>query len=214
MTDTVDTALDTTLDNHAASHGTDHGAAAPVLLPETAFSARRDPATETMLAADWQTGALHRRVHDACAGRPRWVLHDGPPYANGDIHMGHAVDKLFKDMLVRARRMAGYDAVLVPGWDCHGLPIEWAVEEEMRGQGRQRRDIDPATFRAACRARAEHWVARQADGFRRLGGAGRLGSSLSDDERRGRGGDGGRAAPAAGRWPGVPGKAPGAVVGA
>ncbi|MEN2978543.1 isoleucine--tRNA ligase [Tistrella bauzanensis] len=165
MTDT----LDTTLDNHAASHGTNHGAAAPVLLPETAFPARRDPVAEAALVADWQTRALHRRVHDACAGRPRWVLHDGPPYANGDIHMGHAVDKLFKDMLVRARRMAGYDAVLVPGWDCHGLPIEWAVEDEMRGQGRQRRDIDPAAFRAACRARAEHWVARQADGFRRLG---------------------------------------------
>ena len=97
------------------------------------------------------------------------MLHDGPPYANGAIHIGHAENKILKDFVVRTRQMSGHDADYVPGWDCHGLPIEWKVEEDFRAQGRKKQDIDPVEFRRACRAYADKWIPLQRDEFRRLG---------------------------------------------
>ncbi len=113
----------------------------------------------------------------ACArapGRPKFVLHDGPPYANGNIHIGHALNKILKDMVVRSQQMAGKDSNYVPGWDCHGLPIEWKVEEEFyRKKGKTKPDFkDPAAiiaFRQECRAYAEHWLSVQREEFKRLG---------------------------------------------
>ncbi len=97
------------------------------------------------------------------------MLHDGPPYANGNLHIGHALNKTLKDIIVRSRQMLGYDAAYVPGWDCHGLPIEWKVEEQYRASGKNKDEVPINDFRAECRAYAEHWVGVQAAEFRRLG---------------------------------------------
>src|ERR687893_207667 len=104
-----------------------------------------------------------------------FVLHDGPPYANGALHIGHALNKILKDIINRAAQMAGYDADYVPGWDCHGLPIEWKIEEEYRDPkgkyqgGRNKDDVPVLEFRAECRAYAEHWLGVQREEFIRLG---------------------------------------------
>ena len=148
---------------------TEHPPHAAVLLPKTKFSPRSDLGLEKVACARWEAGGLPAAVHAACSGRPPFLLADGPPYANGDLHMGHALNKTLKDMAVRCRRAAGMDAVLVPGWDCHGLPVEWMVEERYRERGLDKRDVPVAEFRAACREWATGWVARQAEGFRRLG---------------------------------------------
>jgi hypothetical protein len=105
----------------------------PVLLPKTSFVVHTRPAEEEpALVADWLARGLHREVEAAGAGRPRFVLHDGPPYANGDVHMGHAFNKTLKDLTLRTRRAMDWDAMLLPGWDCHGLPVEWKVEDVFR----------------------------------------------------------------------------------
>ncbi|WP_294193392.1 isoleucine--tRNA ligase, partial [uncultured Sphingomonas sp.] len=109
------------------------------------------------------------RLRRERAGRTRWILHDGPPYANGDIHMGHAMNKVLKDVIVRSRSLMGYDAPYVPGWDCHGLPIEWKVEEAYRAKKLDKDQVPVDQFRAECRAYADKWVAVQADEFQRLG---------------------------------------------
>src|SRR5262245_37712986 len=99
-------------------------------LPDTRFPMRGDLAKrEPQWVAQWQAGKLYERLRKAAQGRPKFVLHDGPPYANGDIHIGHAVNKILKDMVVKSRSLAGFDAPYVPGWDCHGLPIEHQVEK-------------------------------------------------------------------------------------
>ena len=113
-------------------------------------------------------------MRESGKGRPKFVLHDGPPYANGNIHIGTALNKILKDMVVRSQQMAGKDSNYVPGWDCHGLPIEWKVEEEFyRSKGKAKPDFsDPAAiiaFRRECRAYAEHWIAVQREEFKRLG---------------------------------------------
>ncbi len=97
------------------------------------------------------------------------MLHDGPPYANGNLHIGHALNKTLKDIIVRSRQMLGYDSAYVPGWDCHGLPIEWKVEEQYRAAGKNKDEVPINDFRAECRAYAEHWVGVQSAEFRRLG---------------------------------------------
>jgi isoleucyl-tRNA synthetase len=117
---------------------------------------------------------LYRRLREAAACREKYVLHDGPPYANGNIHIGHALNKILKDLITRAMQMAGHDSNYVPGWDCHGLPIEWKIEEEhYRARGKAKPDLsDPAgmlAFRRECRAFAEHWIGVQTDEFKRLG---------------------------------------------
>jgi isoleucyl-tRNA synthetase len=142
---------------------------APVLLPSTVFPARPDPAAEEGMCARWADESLHRAVHSSCSGKPLWVLHAGPPYANGNLHLGTALTTLLKDLAVRSMRMAGYDAVLVPGWDCHGLPVEWKVEENFRSQGRTKKDVPVMEFRKACRDWASEWVQKQKSGMQRLG---------------------------------------------
>ncbi len=133
-------------------------------LPDTPFPMKGDLARrEPIWVREWQERKLHERIRAASAGRPKFILHDGPPYANGDIHIGHAVNKLLKDIIVRSKTLAGFDAPYVPGWDCHGLPIEHQVEKA-HGKG-----LDPNAFRKLCREFAASQVARQKDDFIRLG---------------------------------------------
>ena len=113
----------------------------------------------------WALGALR----EESKGKPHFVLHDGPPYANGDIHIGHALNKILKDVVNRARQMRGYDAHYVPGWDCHGLPIEWKIEEGYRKDGRNKDEVPVLQFRAECRAYAAQWIGVQSEEFQRLG---------------------------------------------
>ena len=117
--------------------------------------AKREP---TMLKA-WQDKRVYQRIREAAQGRPKFILHDGPPYANGDIHIGHAVNKVLKDIIIKSKTLAGFDAPYVPGWDCHGLPIELQVEKT---HGKQ---IEPAKFRALCREYAQSQIERQKQDF-------------------------------------------------
>jgi isoleucyl-tRNA synthetase len=141
-----------------------------VFLPSTPFPMKAElPKREPALLQRWQALDLHGRVREASRGRPKFVLHDGPPYANGNIHIGTALNKILKDVVNRGRQMAGFDADWVPGWDCHGLPIEWKIEEQYRAARRNKDDIDVIAFRAECRAFAEHWLGVQRNEFIRLG---------------------------------------------
>ncbi len=141
-----------------------------VFLPSTPFPMRADlPKREPALLARWQQTGLWARLRAASKGRPKFVLHDGPPYANGNIHIGTALNKILKDVVNRGRQMAGFDADWVPGWDCHGLPIEWKIEEQYRAQKRSKDEVDIIAFRAECRAFAEHWLGVQREEFIRLG---------------------------------------------
>ncbi|EHQ51846.1 isoleucyl-tRNA synthetase [Ectothiorhodospira sp. PHS-1] len=136
-------------------------------LPQTDFPMRGNLAQrEPKMLADWQQQDLYRQIRRVSEGRPRFVLADGPPYANGDIHIGHAVNKILKDIIVKSRTLAGFDAPYVPGWDCHGLPIELQVERKL---GKTARGTDAAGFRQACRAYAHEQVDRQREDFKRLG---------------------------------------------
>jgi isoleucyl-tRNA synthetase len=136
-------------------------------LPRTDFPMKANlPATEPATIARWDASGLYGRIRDARRGAPRFVMHDGPPYANGQIHIGHALNKILKDLVIKSRTMAGFDAPYVPGWDCHGLPIELNVEKE---KGAPDKDGEPAEFRRACRAFAGKFVASQRDDFKRLG---------------------------------------------
>ncbi len=130
---------------------------------------------------------LYRRLREACAGpRKVPVLHDGPPYANGDLHLGHALTKILKDVVNRAQQMLGKDAPYVPGWDCHGLPIEWIVEEKYRAKKQSKDTVPIAQFRPECRDFAAYWVERQKEQFEPLLGAiGDRGQALPPDELRG-----------------------------
>jgi isoleucyl-tRNA synthetase len=136
-------------------------------LPRTEFPMKANlPQTEPAVIARWDAMDLYRELRAARRDAPRYVLHDGPPYANGQIHIGHALNKIIKDFVVKSRSMAGFDAPYVPGWDCHGLPIEINVEREL---GPDEKDAAPAEFRRACRAYAERFVDSQRDDFKRLG---------------------------------------------
>ena len=136
-------------------------------LPRTDFPMKANlPVSEPATIARWKAMDLYATLSRQRHGRPRFVLHDGPPYANGQIHIGHALNKILKDLVVRSRSMAGFDAPYVPGWDCHGLPIEFNVEKELGGAAKQG---SPADFRRACRAFAEKFVASQREDFERLG---------------------------------------------
>ena len=141
-----------------------------VFLPQTGFPMKAGLAQKEPAILDrWKRIGLYQRLRQQRLGRERFVLHDGPPYANGDIHMGHAMNKVLKDVIVRSRSLMGYDAPYVPGWDCHGLPIEWKVEEAYRAKKLDKDQVPVAQFRAECRAYAEKWVAVQRDEFQRLG---------------------------------------------
>jgi isoleucyl-tRNA synthetase len=141
-----------------------------VFLPKTGFPMKAGlAAKEPAILARWAAEDLYGQLRAARAGRPRFILHDGPPYANGDLHMGHAMNKILKDFIVRSQSLLGKDAPYVPGWDCHGLPIEWKVEEQYRAKKLDKDQVDPIQFRAECRAYAEKWVAIQREQFERLG---------------------------------------------
>jgi isoleucyl-tRNA synthetase len=141
-----------------------------VFLPKTDFPMKAGLAQkEPAILAKWAEADLYGQLRTARAGRERFILHDGPPYANGDIHMGHAMNKVLKDIIVRSQSLAGKDAPYVPGWDCHGLPIEWKVEEAYRAKKLNKDEVDPVLFRAECRAYAEKWVGIQREQFKRLG---------------------------------------------
>ncbi|ADL01549.1 isoleucine--tRNA ligase [Brevundimonas subvibrioides] len=141
-----------------------------VFLPETPFPMRGGlPQKEPLILEQW--GDLYSTLRSArqAEGAPLYVLHDGPPYANGDIHIGHALNKTLKDFVVRSRFLLGYDVDFVPGWDCHGLPIEWKIEEQYRAKGRRKDEVSKAEFRAACREYAAGWIEVQKAQFLRLG---------------------------------------------
>ncbi|MGF1549513.1 MAG: isoleucine--tRNA ligase, partial [Sphingomonadaceae bacterium] len=141
-----------------------------VFLPKTDFPMKAGLARkEPEILARWAEIGLYGRIREARAGRERFILHDGPPYANGDIHMGHAMNKILKDIVVRSRTLMGFDAPFVPGWDCHGLPIEWKIEEQYRKAKKNKDDVPPAEFRKQCRDYAAEWVDIQRRQFERLG---------------------------------------------
>ncbi|MDB6452191.1 isoleucine--tRNA ligase [Falsirhodobacter sp. 20TX0035] len=145
-----------------------------VFLPETDFPMRGGlPQREPEWLARWDTIGIYDRLREKAdlqkGGRTPFTLHDGPPYANGHLHIGHALNKTIKDMIVRSHQMMGFDARYVPGWDCHGLPIEWKIEEQYRAKGLNKDDVDIVAFRQECRAFAKGWVDIQREEFKRLG---------------------------------------------
>ncbi len=141
-----------------------------VFLPETGFPMKAGLAeTEPRLLARWAADDAHAKLREIRDRSARWILHDGPPYANGDMHLGHAMNHILKDLVVRTRTMLGFDSPYIPGWDCHGLPIEWKVEELNREKGVKKGDLDPIAFRQQCRDYAAHWVNVQREQLKRLG---------------------------------------------
>src|SRR5262249_585652 len=156
---------------------------ATLFLPQTDFPMRAGlPQKEPELLERWKRLDMYRRLRRAAAGRARFILHDGPPYANGNIHIGTALNKILKDVVTRSQQMLGFDSNYVPGWDCHGLPIEWKVEEEYRakgrtkgwskdesGRGHNQEAVSIIDLRRECRAFANHWIDVQRSEFMRLG---------------------------------------------
>jgi isoleucyl-tRNA synthetase len=156
---------------------------ATLFLPQTDFPMRAGlPQKEPELLERWRHLDMYHRLRRAAAGRPRFILHDGPPYANGNIHIGTALNKILKDVVTRSQQMLGFDSNYVPGWDCHGLPIEWKIEEEYRekgrakgwskdtsGRGHNQQAVSIIEFRRECRAFADHWINVQRSEFMRLG---------------------------------------------
>ena len=144
-------------------------------LPQTEFPMRAGlPQREPEILRYWNDIGLYGRLREAAGGRAKFVLHDGPPYANGNIHIGHALNKILKDVVTKSQQMLGFDSNYVPGWDCHGLPIEWKIEEEnYRSKGKQKPDFKDSAamvaFRKECRGYAQHWLGVQREEFKRLG---------------------------------------------
>jgi len=141
-----------------------------VFLPRTDFPMKAGlPQKEPAILERWKKEDLYGQLRKARAGREKFIFHDGPPYANGDIHIGHTLNKVLKDMVVRTQTLLGKDAPYVPGWDCHGLPIEWKIEEQYRKKKLNKDEVPLKEFRAECRAYAAHWVDVQREQFQRLG---------------------------------------------
>ena len=145
-----------------------------LFLPQTDFSMRAGlPELEPKLLKRWDEIGLYQKIRRNSKGRTKFVLHDGPPYANGNIHIGHALNKILKDLVVKSQQMLGHDSNYVPGWDCHGLPIEWKIEEQFRAKGKEKPDFSNPkainAFRDECRKFAEHWLGVQREEFKRLG---------------------------------------------
>src|SRR2546430_3177552 len=136
-------------------------------LPRTGFSMKANlPLNEPKMLAHWEEERLYQRIRQARQGAPIYVLHDGPPYANGEIHLGHALNKGLKDFVVKSKTMAGFDSPYVPGWDCHGLPIEIKADEKL---GRKKLEMAPLDVRKACREYAQKYLDLQREQFKRLG---------------------------------------------
>jgi isoleucyl-tRNA synthetase len=143
---------------------------ATLFLPKTAFPMKAGlPQLEPRLLERWAKLGMYGRLRAAAKGRPKFILHDGPPYANGNIHLGTALNKILKDMVTRSQQMLGFDSNYVPGWDCHGLPIEWKIEEQYRAKGQDKDAVPVVEFRKQCRDFAEHWIGVQREEFKRLG---------------------------------------------
>ena len=141
-----------------------------LFLPQTEFPMRAGlPKREPDWLKRWEDMNLYARQREQAQGRPVFTLHDGPPYANGNIHIGHALNKVLKDLVSRSQQMLGFDSAYVPGWDCHGLPIEWKIEEQYRAKGKDKDEVEINEFRAECRTFAQHWVDVQREEFKRLG---------------------------------------------
>lgn len=139
-------------------------------LPQTDFPMRAGlPQKEPETVKRWQQMGLYKKLRASAAGREKFVLHDGPPYANGNIHIGHALNKILKDVITRSFQMRGFDANYVPGWDCHGLPIEWKIEEAYRAKGKNKDEVEINEFRKECREFAAGWIKVQSEEFKRLG---------------------------------------------
>ncbi|NOU03108.1 MAG: class I tRNA ligase family protein, partial [Novosphingobium sp.] len=141
-----------------------------VFLPKTDFPMKAGlPQKEPIIAARWEAEKLYEQLRDLRRGRETFMYHDGPPYANGDMHIGHALNHTIKDMVCRTQNLLGKNAPYVPGWDCHGLPIEWKVEEQYRKKKLDKDEVPLLEFRAECRAYAQHWVDVQRAQLKRLG---------------------------------------------
>ncbi len=141
-----------------------------VFLPKTAFPMKAGlPQKEPGIEARWREIDLYKQLREARSGREKFILHDGPPYANGDMHIGHALNHILKDTVCRTQNLMGKDAPYVPGWDCHGLPIEWKVEEQYRKKKLNKDEVPAKEFRAECRAYAQKWVDTQREQLKRLG---------------------------------------------
>jgi isoleucyl-tRNA synthetase len=141
-----------------------------LFLPQTDFPMRAGlPQKEPEILARWEKEGLFKQLRQAAKGKTKFILHDGPPYANGNIHIGHALNKILKDVVTRSQQMLDQDSNYVPGWDCHGLPIEWKIEEEYRAKGKNKDAVPIVEFRKECRAFAEHWIKVQMGEFKRLG---------------------------------------------
>ncbi len=133
---------------------------ATLFLPKTDFPMRAGlPRKEPEILARWLRLDLYRRLREAANGRAKFILHDGPPYANGNVHIGTSLNKILKDVVSRSQQMLGFDANYVPGWDCHGLPIEWKIEEEYRAKGKNKDAVPIVEFRRECRAFGSGWRA-------------------------------------------------------
>ncbi|MEO1291330.1 MAG: isoleucine--tRNA ligase [Pseudomonadota bacterium] len=153
-----------------AAAGADVDYKSTIFLPQTDFPMRAGlPKREPDWLARWEKMGLYDRQREASNGRERYELHDGPPYANGHLHIGHALNKILKDIVVRSHQGLGYDSRYVPGWDCHGLPIEWKIEEKYRAKGKNKDEVPVNDFRAECRKFAEGWIDVQRAEFKRLG---------------------------------------------
>ncbi|NMD07759.1 MAG: class I tRNA ligase family protein, partial [Phyllobacteriaceae bacterium] len=141
-----------------------------VFLPATDFPMRAGlPEKEPAILKRWKDMDLFGKLREQGKTREKFVLHDGPPYANGNIHIGHALNKILKDIVTRSAQMAGYDSHYVPGWDCHGLPIEWKIEEQYRAKGKNKDAVPINEFRRECREFAQGWINVQREEFKRLG---------------------------------------------
>ncbi len=141
-----------------------------VFLPKTDFPMRAGlPKREPEFLRQWAEQDIYKALRENAKGQEKFIFHDGPPYANGDIHFGHAMQKTLKDIVVKSQQMQGKDAPFIPGWDCHGLPIEWKIEEKYRKKKKNKDEVDPVEFRKECREFADHWVGVQREQFKRLG---------------------------------------------
>ncbi len=185
-----------------------------VFLPKTDFPMRGDlPTREPLMLARWAAMDLYRRLRETAAGREKFVLHDGPPYANGHLHIGHALNKILKDVVNRSQQMLGKDAPYVPGWDCHGLPIEWMIEEKYRARKMSKDSVPPDQFRRRV-PRIRGTLDRGAEGgVRAPRRRRRLGQPLYDDGLFGRGADRPRDRQVPGQWRALPRLEAGAMVG-
>ena len=139
-------------------------------LPKTAFSMKANlPIKEPDILMQWEKTGLYKRLRQQAKGKEKFILHDGPPYANGHIHMGTALNKILKDMITRFHQMDGKDSIYVPGWDCHGLPIEWKIEEKYKKEKKNKDDVPIKDFRKECRDFASKWIDIHIKEFKRLG---------------------------------------------